>query len=123
MDDDVATKTLRTEYNLWLERLFGNYVVITQLYCMGRGNFVYDRLHQVMLSLIDVNEAWAWKCVFVVLTFHGVALQKKQCQCLEAYLEAIDELVCCHCCVISNCSQSVPGICNLQNFNFPLNSN
>jgi len=93
IEDDVAMKALKEEYSLWLERLYGNYVLITELYCQNRANFVFDRLHKVLLQLIATNQSWTWKILFVVLTFHGVALQKKETKHLEEYLEAIDDVI------------------------------
>merc|ERR1712129_680367 len=42
---------------------------------------------------IEKNKAWMWNIVYVILIFHGVALQKLQTKAIEEYLEVIDDLV------------------------------
>merc|ERR1712228_1001453 len=66
---------LNEEYNNWLERLYGNYVLLIELYVERRNVFTFETLH------------------FIILIFHGVALQKLETKFLEEYLEAIDDLV------------------------------
>eukprot|EP01084_Bolivina_argentea_P001074 1965_1 len=81
------------DYNHWLHRLYGNYVLLTELYCRRAVSFAFEKLHKVMTQLIEMNVEWTWNIVYVVLIFHGVALQKLEPKSLEEYLESIDELV------------------------------
>jgi len=91
--DEGDIEELKEEYNNWLEQLYGNYVLLTELFCENKQLFQYKRLHKVLLSLINKNCEWTWNIIYVVLIFHGVALQKYETKSLEIYLESIDELV------------------------------
>eukprot|EP00488_Nonionellina_sp_1-RS-2012_P001027 TRINITY_DN1627_c0_g1_i1.p1 TRINITY_DN1627_c0_g1~~TRINITY_DN1627_c0_g1_i1.p1 ORF type:complete len:193 (-),score=97.10 TRINITY_DN1627_c0_g1_i1:274-795(-) len=92
-DDDGNKDSLCEEYNNWLHRLYGNYVLLTELYCYNNDLFEYKRLDLMIKELILMNKEWTWNIVYVILIFHGVALHKIETSALEEYLESIDDLV------------------------------
>merc|ERR1712228_605459 len=75
------------------ERLYGNYVLLIELYVERRNVFKFETLHFIIMNLIKMNKEWMWNIVYIILIFHGVALQKLETKFLEEYLEAIDDLV------------------------------
>eukprot|EP01084_Bolivina_argentea_P227449 384137_1 len=86
------------EYNNWLERLYGNYVLLLELfikikYEMNIEIFKYETLHLILLNLMNKNSDWTWNIIYIVLIFHGLMLQKLYAKRFEKYLECIDELL------------------------------